>query len=127
MALFLRIRYPLASRAQLPPNLPHVSPHDTCNPSQDEHRPQTSTPTFQRPSPTPPPSRRPQLRRVVSSLKRRMRDDFNLDEATAARLALGLGDGSMPALSVFGPPIIDFGGASAAAQQAHAVSMDAMA
>jgi hypothetical protein len=55
--------------------------------------------------------------RVVTSLKRRVRDDFNLDEATAARLALGLGDESMPALSVFGPPVIDFGAAAGPAHQ----------
>lgn len=49
------------------------------------------------------------LRRVVSSLRRRAAVDFDLDESTAARLALGLGDGEMPALSVFGPPAVDFG------------------
>jgi len=58
-----------------------------------------------------------QLRHVVSSFKRQMRHDFNLDEATAARLLLGLGDESMPAMSLFGPPMINLGAGGAPAPQ----------
>jgi hypothetical protein len=54
------------------------------------------------------------LRRVASSLKRQVRRDFNLDEAAAARLLLGLGGGSMPAVSLFGPLVLDLGAAEAA-------------
>jgi hypothetical protein len=36
-----------------------------------------------------------------------VRKDFSLDNAAAARLSLGFGNSSMPALSVFGPPAVD--------------------
>ena len=37
-----------------------------------------------------------------------MKTDFGFDEGTAAKLAVGLGDGVMPALSLFGPPMVDY-------------------
>lgn len=64
---------------------------------------------------TRPPRRK--LRRVVTSFGRRMRADFNLDEATAARLMLGLGDGALPAMSLFGPPVLDLSAAAAQRKQ----------
>lgn len=47
------------------------------------------------------------IKHQLNSLRLRMGLDFGLDESAAARLT-GLGDSSMPALSIFGPPAIDF-------------------
>ena len=50
--------------------------------------------------------RRQQLKQAVNSFQKRMKIDFGFDEGTAAKLAVGLGDGVMPALSLFGPPMV---------------------
>ena len=43
----------------------------------------------------------------VSSLSKNVAKDFNLDETATARLTLGLGDSTMPGLSLFAMPVID--------------------
>lgn len=50
--------------------------------------------------------RRRHLRSSVSKLSRAVALDFGLDEATAARLSLGLGGGSMPGISLFAMPML---------------------
>jgi hypothetical protein len=37
-----------------------------------------------------------------------MRIDFDLDEGTAAKLMMGLGDEALPAVSLFAPPMVDY-------------------
>lgn len=47
------------------------------------------------------------LKVAARSLQSHVKADFGLDQSTAARLVLGLGDRNMPALSLFGPPAVD--------------------
>lgn len=48
----------------------------------------------------------------LAKLSRRVRADFSLDEATAARLSLGLGGEGMPGVSLFAMPMVDLNGGS---------------
>jgi hypothetical protein len=48
----------------------------------------------------------------VRLLKRRVAADFDLDEASSARLALGLGDAHTPGFSLFAVPVVDLAAAS---------------
>jgi hypothetical protein len=49
------------------------------------------------------------LLEVMGGLQRKLRGDFSLDQAAAARLLVGLGGSVHPALSIFGMPMPDMG------------------
>uniref|UniRef100_A0A383W012 Magnesium transporter n=1 Tax=Tetradesmus obliquus TaxID=3088 RepID=A0A383W012_TETOB len=59
------------------------------------------------------------LRARVGSLSRAVAADFSLDETAAARLSLGLGDESMPGISLFAMPMADLYGSLKAAAVAR--------
>jgi hypothetical protein len=47
------------------------------------------------------------LHKRVSAMSKQVKVDFSLDETAAAKLVLGLGDASVPAVSLFTMPMLD--------------------
>ena len=50
------------------------------------------------------------MKRGFKSMHHRLKSDMGLDAKGGFKLAMGLGDGNMPAISLFAMPTLDFGG-----------------
>lgn len=48
------------------------------------------------------------MRKKVKTWHMRLNNDFGVDGKSSLKQALGLGDGSMPAISLFAMPTLDF-------------------